>query len=163
MPSWAELEAAEPDLAAAIAARFAAHKHKILGTVRADGSPRLSGIEAEVRDGELMLAGMPRGRKFEDLRRDPRFALHSGSDDADPEDPGAWSGDAKLAGVAIELTDPADLAHYAGQTEHMPPGEFELFRLDLREAVVIRMGEPADHLVVDQWHHERGRTSVRRA
>lgn len=163
MASWSELEAAEPALAAAITARFDAHKHKFLGTVRADGAPRISGIEAEVRDGELMLAGMPHGRKFADLRRDPRFALHSGSDDSDPKHPDAWTGDAKVAGVAVEITDPAALAEYARATEDMPPGDFELFRLDLREAVVIRMGEPADHIVVDQWHHERGRSSTRRS
>ena len=33
--------------------------------------------------------------KARDLQRDPRFALHSGS-----EEPADWSGDAKLAGVA---------------------------------------------------------------
>ena len=36
--------------------------------------------------------------KARDLRRDPRFALHSGSDE--PDD---WSGDAKLAGIAEEV------------------------------------------------------------
>ena len=44
---------------------------------------------------------MWQARKALDLRRDPRFALHSGSDD-----PPGWAGDAKLAGVAEEITDP---------------------------------------------------------
>ena len=42
-----------------------------------------------------------------DLRRDPRVAIHSPSNDPDEAHPGAWSGDAKLAGRAVEVTDPA--------------------------------------------------------
>ena len=163
MTSWGELARREPEFMEAVTVRFDAHLHKFLATVRKDGSPRLSGIETSVRHGDLWLAGMPNGRKFQDLRRDPRFALHSGSDDADPTNPAEWIGDAKLSGVATEVTDPAELARYAGETEHMPPGEFELFRVDIRDAVLVRMGDPADHIVVTHWHPDRGLTHTKRS
>ena len=41
------METADPAFAARVRARFDAHKHKTIATLRADGSPRISGIEAE--------------------------------------------------------------------------------------------------------------------
>ena len=41
---------------------------------------------------------MKEALKARDLQRDPRYALHSGS-----EDPDGWTGDAKIAGVAEEV------------------------------------------------------------
>jgi hypothetical protein len=81
MASFADLEAAEPEFAVRVRAAFDAHGHKVLATLRPDGSPRVSGIEARFADGHLWLAGMPRSVTFVDLRRDPRMALHSGSDE----------------------------------------------------------------------------------
>ena len=49
-------------------------------------------------------------RKARDLQRDPRFALHSGSDD-----PPGWEGDAKLAGVVEEITDPERVREINGE------------------------------------------------
>src|SRR6478736_4853067 len=112
MTSWGRLVEQEPELMRAASERFDAFLHKLLATIRKDGSPRISGIEFEVLGGDLWLAGMPGARKFADLRRDPRLALHSSSPDADPQDPGAWPGDAKLAGTAIEITDDAGLAAF---------------------------------------------------
>src|ERR671914_38732 len=95
MPSWSEFEAA-----AKVRERLDAHTHKTLATLRRDGSPRISGTESAVRDGELWIGSMWKARKAHDLQRDPRFALHSGSDEPDE-----WKGDAKLAGIAEEITD----------------------------------------------------------
>ena len=53
---------------------FDAHRHKTMATLRADGSPRISGIEATFDDGELTFGSMAHTRKGADLRRDPRFA-----------------------------------------------------------------------------------------
>jgi hypothetical protein len=110
----------------------------------------------------LWLPGMTAGRKFEDLRRDPRLALHSGSGDSDRADPGAWGGDAKLAGVGLEVTDDATLQAFRDAVAGVPPGPFELFRVDIREAVLIRVGDPADHLVIEHWHEGRGLQRVER-
>src|SRR4029453_12710299 len=102
MASWKEIEAAAPELAGRARASFDAHKHKVLATLRRDGSPRISGIEASFADGQLWLGMRPGSRKALDLRRDPRLALHSASVDP-PEDPSGWAGDAKLSGRAVEV------------------------------------------------------------
>jgi pyridoxamine 5'-phosphate oxidase-like protein len=136
MPSWSEVEAEVPELAALARRFFEAHTHKTLATLRRDGSPRISGTEAELRDGELFIGSMLRAVKALDLQRDGRFALHSGSDD-----PPDWKGDAKVAGRMEEVAS---------------SGDFHSFRADITELVVVRLGEPADHIVIESWHAGRG-------
>src|SRR3712207_1867847 len=97
MAAWRDVLAAEPELAARVQQLFDARAHKTLATLRRDGSPRISGIECRFADGDLWFGSMPEAMKALDLRRDPRFALHGGS-----EDPPAWTGDAKVAGRAEE-------------------------------------------------------------
>jgi hypothetical protein len=152
MASWKEIEAAAPELAGRARAAFDAHKHKLLATLRRDGSPRISGIEATFADGELWLGMMPGSRKALDLRRDPRLALHSASLDP-PEDPTTWPGDAKLAGRAVEVDDPALKQRFAGGGGQ--PDEPHLFRVDITEVVHTRVGNPADHLVIELWQPGR--------
>jgi len=159
MASWSEVEAAAPALAARVRATMDAHKHKVLATLRRDGSPRVSGIEAEFSDGELWLGMMPGSRKAMDLRRDPRLALHSASVDPTEEDPSGWPGDAKVAGRAVEVDDPALVERLAGEGG----GGAHLFRVDLAEVVHTRVGEPADHLVIEVWREGMGLRRLRRA
>lgn len=163
MASWQQVIVEAPALAAAAEERFAAHRHELLATLRRDGSPRLSGIEATFAHGELFLGMMPNSRKGADLRRDPRLALHSGSPDPDDADPAAWVGDAKLSGRAIEVTDPETVRIFVGEQEQMPPGTFDLFRVDVQELTTIRVGDPADHLVIETWGEGRGVQRVERA
>jgi hypothetical protein len=138
--SWADLEAAEPDFAKTVRALFDAQKHKTMATIRRDGSPRISGIEMEFSRGEVFVGMMPGSVKLYDLQRDARVAFHSGSEDPPQDDPASWRGDAKLAGRAIEV----------------PEKEFKKFRIDISEVVLIRVGRPADHLVIESWHPGRG-------
>jgi Pyridoxamine 5'-phosphate oxidase len=160
MASWSEVEAAAPELAARARATLDAHKHKVLATLRRDGSPRLSGIEATIVDGELWLGMMPGSRKALDLRRDPRLALHSASMDPPADDPSAWTGDAKVAGRAVEVDDPALLERLgAGEGG----GGAHLFRVDLTEVVHTRVSEPADHLVIEVWGEGTGLRRLKRA
>ena len=121
MPSWSDVEAEIPELAALARNFLDAHVHKTLATLRRDGSPRISGTEVDFADGELWLGSMWRAVKALDLQRDPRFALHSGS--ADPPD---WTGDAKLAGCAEEVTGSERKAAIIGAGA--PPGPSHLFR-----------------------------------
>ena len=141
MASWDEFAAAEPEFADRVLRRFAARKHSTLATLRSDGSPRISGSEVEFRDGQVILGMMPGSLKALDLRRDPRMALHSPTEDPPGDDPGSWVGEAKIAGRAEEFSDPGD-AHR--------------FRVDLQEVVLTRVGEPPDHLVIESWHPDRG-------
>src|SRR2546429_8400472 len=101
MTAWREFEAAEPVFAARVRALFDAHRHKTIATLRADGSPRISGIEAAFEDGELTFGSMTKARKGADLRRDPRFALHSATVDPVEGSEAQWPGEAKISGRAI--------------------------------------------------------------
>src|SRR5579885_2078348 len=101
MTNWHEVEQAEPAFAERVRALFDARRHKTIATLRADGSPRISGIEAAFEDGELVFGSMANSRKGADLRRDPRFALHSATIDPVEGAAAEWPGEAKIAGRAI--------------------------------------------------------------
>jgi Pyridoxamine 5'-phosphate oxidase len=155
MPSWSEFEAEAPELAERVRARLDARTHKTLATVRRDGSPRISGTETGLTEGELWIGSMWQARKARDLQRDPRFALHGGS-----EDPPEWSGDAKLAGVAEEITDPDRMREISGGKA--PPGPMHLFRLDLREVSTVELDDERKALVIEVWTPERGVRRMKR-
>jgi hypothetical protein len=157
MPSWAEFCTEAPDLAAQVRSRFGAHRHKTMATVRRDGAPRISGTEVAILGEQMYLAGMTGAVRFADLRRDPRVAVHSGSDD-----PEVWTGDAKVAGTAVELLGPADHEAFRAAAGEVPPGPFELFRLELSQASVVRLADGGDHLVIDIWRAGQGVRSVER-
>ena len=110
MASWGEIDAAEPDFVRSVRERLDAGVHKTIATLRADGAPRISGIEIFFAEGDLWFGSMPGARKAADLRRDPRFALHGPS-----SDPPGWKGDAKLAGVVEEVTDPERVKEINGE------------------------------------------------
>lgn len=155
--SWDDFEAAEPTFAAMVRARFEQHKHHVLGTLRVDGSPRLTGLEATFQFGELWLGMMPNSRKALDLRRDPRFALHA--------NPGEGSemeqGDARISGRAVEVTDPAVLARFADTApEGEVPEVFHLFRTELTEVVRTYLEMP--DMCMDVWRPGGALRTIRR-
>ena len=149
-----------PELAGHARTLLDAHVHKTLATLRADGSPRISGIEAKFIDGELWFGSMPDSRKNADLARDPRFALHSGS--IDPPD---WEGDAKVAGVAAEIGDPVRkraIFDAMGADPEQIGLDSKLYRADLREVAVTRTTAAKDELAIDFWSEAGGLRSLTR-
>ena len=146
MTTWQDVERAEPELAARVRQLFDAHRHKTIATLRADGSPRISGIEAAFVDGQLTFGSMPHARKGADLRRDPRFALHSATVDPVDGAEAQWPGEAKIAGRAI-------LTGTSGS---------DSFRADITEVVHTHLDEGATRLVVEWWTPARGLRSVER-
>ncbi|HWB66250.1 MAG TPA: pyridoxamine 5'-phosphate oxidase family protein [Mycobacteriales bacterium] len=144
MARWQDVERDAPDLAQKVRRRFAVRKHATLATVRSDGGPRISGIEVEFTDNDVYLGSMPGAVKALDLRRDPRFALHSPTVDPPAADPGAWEGEAKIAGVVEEVTDASSEA------------DGHRFRLHIRELVYTRVTQ--DRLEITSWHEGRGVT-----
>jgi Pyridoxamine 5'-phosphate oxidase len=143
MARWSEVRAAAPDFAERVEERFAIRKHKTLATVRQDGSPRISGIETEFENGEIYLGMMPDSRKLHDLRRDPRLAVHSPSEDPPIDRPAGWRGEAKIAGRALDV--PESTSPDAGR-----------IRLDITEVVLTSLNEAGTRLVVESWHPGRG-------
>jgi hypothetical protein len=144
MARWQDVIDSEPEFAKRAQALFDAGKHKTLASLRKDGAPRISGIEATFSDGDLWLGMMIGSQKAADLRRDSRLALHSPSIDP-PEDNTQWQGDAKLSGHGVEEHD-MDRLNAMGGT-----GEGHLFRIEIDEVVVTRLGAPPDHLLVELW------------
>lgn len=168
MATWSEVEQAVPELAEAVRVAFDAHKHKVLATLRADGSPRLSGSEATFRDGDVWLGMMHLSRKALDLRRDARLELHSA-----PVDEELKLGDARLAGRAVEITDPDMLRSFSVSSSEEPDGTdaaeqseapepYHLFRVDVTDVTLIRIGDPADHLVIESWSDDAGYKRIER-
>ncbi|MFE3291900.1 pyridoxamine 5'-phosphate oxidase family protein [Rhodococcus sp. NPDC059234] len=146
MTAWQQFSDESPTLAQAVEARLTAHKHHVLATLRADGSPRVSGTEVEIFEGALLLGSMPGARKVRDLQRDPRFALHS-----NPGHHTMDGGDAKLTGRARQLVGDElarVIAHYPE-----PLRDADVFELDLEEAVLTSLDGERMH--VDLWRPGR--------
>ena len=147
MASWSEFEAAEPEFAARVRALMVSRKHLTMATLRRDGSPRISGTEVEFAHGHLWIGAMPRSVKALDLRRDPRIAIHGPTSDPPAGDPAGWKGEAKLAGTATEVK--SDSAAHR-------------FLIDVQEAVITRLNEAANRLVVESWKPGRGYRKLER-
>ena len=145
MTSWNNFEAAEPELARRVRALFDAGRHKTIATLRADRSPRISGIECEFAEGELRFGSMPGSRKGADLRRDPRFALHGPTIHPEEGAEAAWPGEAKIAGRARLVETDGDRA-----------SEGDLFVAEIDEVVVTALNAEATRLVVESWTPGRG-------
>jgi hypothetical protein len=153
MASWRDFEREASDLAKDIQRRFDSSGLGLLATLRRDGSPRITAIETFFGAGELWLGMMGGSLKARDLQHDPRCALHAATIDKDVKD-----GDAKVAGVAVEVTDEAGIRAFVEATREAigmdPPEPFHAFTLDVREASTMR---PAgDHLELEIWREGRG-------
>jgi hypothetical protein len=151
MTVWRDVERAEPDFAQRVRALFDAHRHKTIATLRADGSPRISGIEASFDGGELAFGSMPNARKGADLRRDPRFALHSATVDPVEGSEAQWPGEAKISGRAI----------FAGPLTQGVDGD--RFDAEIAEVVHTHLDESATLLVVEWWTPAHGLRRIERA
>jgi hypothetical protein len=141
MATWGEFETAEPEFASRVRALMSFRKHLTMATLRRDGSPRISGTEVEFASGQLWIGSMPGAVKALDLRRDPRVAIHGPTDDPPAGQPSGWKGEAKLAGIAIEV-DSGGAAHR--------------FLIDILEAVITRLNEGGTRLVIESWIPGRG-------
>jgi hypothetical protein len=118
-----------------------------MATLRANGSPRISGTEVEFMDGELRIGSMLGAVKALDLRRDGRVAIHGPTNDPPARRPAGWKGEAKVSGIATEVDSGGD-AHR--------------FVIDVREAVITHLNEAGDRLVIESWTPERGHRALER-
>jgi hypothetical protein len=157
MADWQTFTEEAPELAARVQARLEANTHHVMATLRVDGSPRMSGTEARIIDGQLMSGSMWQARKALDLERDPRCAFHT-----NPSDPTMDGGDAKIDAVAVEIDDEA-AKNAAFEVMGAPPGPGHLFRYDLVRVVLVEVETDPDELVVTTWKPGEPLAEVRRA
>ena len=149
MPAWSDVLTAAPELAQKVQARFDAHGLAMLATIRRDGYPRLSPIEALFTDETVWLGMMHGSTKALDLQRDPRLSMHNATADKNVAD-----GDAKLVGRALEITDDTEIDRargiFAAHTGYPPPpGPMHLFTVDVLELSFL--APAGDHLDIEIW------------
>ncbi len=142
--TWGAFADGAPRFAERVRERFAANLHHIIGTVRTDGSPRLSGTEVDIGAAAITIGMMPGSRKLEDVRRDPRVEVHSA-----PLEDDLAGGDAKLTGRLVERAQPP-----AG---HPDASSFELL---LERVSLVRVAD--DQLILTTWDPVRGQREQRR-
>jgi hypothetical protein len=155
VPAWKAIEQAEPEFAERVRRLFDAGRHKTVATLRADGSPRISGLECEFVDGDLRFGSMTGARKGADLKRDPRFALHGPTFHPEEGKENAWPGEAKIAGRAV-LSGPVTTDDASEQADG------DMFIADVTEVVITGLNADATKLVVESWTPERGLQRVER-
>jgi hypothetical protein len=130
--SWAEFLRSAPDLGAVAERRIEQVGLVLVGTVRANGWPRISPVEPLVVGDDLYLGMMPGSKKALDLLRDPRCVVHSIVTDR-----AGTEGDVKVYGRAIPVDSAEETERYCGTLEAKigwrPEGEFPLFKVDITE------------------------------
>jgi hypothetical protein len=149
---WHEFEASAPELAALGMAGFREGGLGIVGTLRADGWPRISPNEVYFVDGDLMLQMMRASRKSADLERDPRVTVMTPQADRE-----ATRGDFKLYGHAVPVLDPdarRRVAQAIFDTIGWRPLEpFPLYAVDIDSAAYIDF---TDERRLLRWSAQRG-------
>jgi hypothetical protein len=151
---WDEFQRACPEIAELARARFARDEVVMVGTIRPDGSPRISPNECDFAAGRLFISMMWRSRKALDLLRDSRVAVHSVP--SDRMNPG---GDVKLYGRVVDEHEPAVRQAFRDEIKRRidwAPEEpdFHCFSLDVIQAGFISFGENNSRVLA--WDAERG-------
>jgi hypothetical protein len=149
---WIEFERACPEIGELARARFEHDQLVMLGTIRRDGSPRVSPCECDFAAGRLFVSMMWRSRKALDLLRDPRIAVHSVTVNKDGTD-----GDVKIYGHAVDELDPNVRAAFREAIRRRidwAPDEpaYHCFSVDVRSAGYARFGGRAEALAWDEEH-----------
>lgn len=137
--SWRTFAVAAPELAAVAQEQFAPGHVALVGTIRADGSPRISSVEPHLMEGELYLGMMWQSRKALDLLRDPRLLLRNAVCTSTGDET-----EINLRGRAVEIHD-LDLRqrYVAAVAERIAWQEphFHLFVVQIESASLIRYGQ----------------------
>jgi hypothetical protein len=148
---WEQVVEAQPRLAELGQVRLLEPGVLLVGTVRRDGTPRISPVEPLVMDGELWLCMMLGSAKAADLLRDPRVLVHNIVTNRN----GA-GGEFKVRGKARAVDDAALHQRFAQEAEatlgwRPEPGRFHLFAVDVDTVTVIRYDEPTGDQFVAMW------------
>lgn len=154
---WSDLETACPQFADVIRDRLEERHLCLIGTLRLDGSPRISPVEPYLVDGDLIIGMMAGSRKAADLLRDPRLVVHSIVTRWEGDE-----GDIKLYGTAVPVAEaPRRWALYQaiadahGWREPEPDDPaYHVFRVELTSAGYVRFnGSSWQHW---SWNPHRG-------
>lgn len=132
---WEEFCAATPELAAVARARIAEPHVLLLGTLRADGWPRISAVECDVVGGDLCIGMVWQSTKAVDLLRDPRLTVHSLPPGRENPD-----GDLKLYGRAMAVEGGQKRAYEQALFDRLqwrPTEPYHCFAVDVDSAGLV--------------------------
>lgn len=120
MVSWIDFIRQAPELAAFGEARFRSGV-AYLGTLRADGSPRIHPVTPIISE-QLFLFMEPTSPKGKDLQRDPRYTMHCSVADSS-----GGEGEFYIRGHAALSDDPGMRAQAIAATPYTPDDRYILF------------------------------------
>lgn len=143
--SWRALAAEAPDLAAAGRERFERANVALLGTIRRDGSPRISPVEPYFLADELVF-GVMRSPKWDDLRRDPHCVLHSAVTDVNGSE-----GEFKVYGRAQTVSDEAILGAASAWWLGRPRDGVGVYAIEIEEAVLVGWDPDFGRMRTTRW------------
>jgi hypothetical protein len=157
LPGWRDLELGAPAIARLGMARLTCPRVALLGTLRRDASPRISPVEPCVADGRLLIGAMAWSGKAADLRRDPRYVLHSAV-----TGPDSGEGELKLSGAAVEVSQD----HRSGVADAWwsawPPDKAVVFCLGVQQAVFVEWDTGNGLMTIHRWSPQDSYTRSRR-
>lgn len=148
---WHEFESQQATLAELGRRRLGDPGVVLVGTIRRDGSPRLSPVEPLFWNDDLWLSMGWGSRKASDLERDARVLVHSIVTSRD-----GTAGEYKVRGHAIADLDPAVQRGYARAIQAVAgwepqAGRFHLFRVDVDDVTFIRWDSSTNDQFVTRW------------
>ena len=146
---WDEFTSACPELAQLGEERLRAKELCLVGTLRKNGWPRISPVEPEFVEGELMLGMMWRSPKALDLLRDSRIVVHSVVSERSGKE-----GDFKLYGRGVPIDDPVRRSAYRASIKaridwEPPEPNFHVFAVEIESAGFVTFDEPRYGLAWD--------------
>ena len=149
--SWRDMELGAPEIARLGMARLNSPQVALLGTLRRDGSPRISPIEPQFAQGQLLIGAMAWSAKATDLRRDPRYVLHSVV-----TGPDSGEGELKLYGSADEAGQ-----DFRGAAAHAwwltwAPEKAAVFTLYIGQAAFVDWDIKRGLMTVHRWSPRNG-------
>jgi hypothetical protein len=152
---WHDFELAAPQFARLAEDRLVGPGVVLVGTIRRDGTPRISPVEPFLLDGDLWLSMLWGSRKARDLERDTRVLLHSIVTSRN-----GGNGEVKVRGRCREQADPAVQHRYAeavsvGLGWHPEVGRFHLFSVDIGSVAYVRYDDPTGDQHVLMWPEDR--------
>ena len=149
--NWSELARGQPRLAEIGRQRLLASGVVLVGTVRADGTARISPVEPFLLDGAFWLSMMLGSYKAADLLRDPRVLVHSIVTSRDGRD-----GEFKIRGLARADSDRQAQRRYASAVGEAlgwtpEPGRFHLFEVAIKHVSFVRYDDSTGDQFVAMW------------
>ena len=157
LPSWRDVELGAPEIAQPGMARLDSARVALLGTLRPDGSPRISPIEPYLVQGQLLIGAMAWSAKATDLRRDPRYVLHSAV-----TGPDSGEGELKLHGSAVEAGQNLRAAAADAWWRAWAPEKAVVFTLHIGQAAFVDWDTSNGLMTVHRWSPTSGYTVASR-